>query len=482
MRCVPSIGLEVHVQLKTASKIFCSCSVTFGGGSNTQVCQVCLGLPGVLPVVNRKAVDLALKAACAFGCEINRVSLFARKNYFYPDLPKGYQISQFEEPLAEHGCLLIPSNGNFKKIGITRIHLEEDAGKLMHPGSDSAVNESRIDINRCGTPLIEIVSEPDLASPAEAHEYLSRLKQILLYLGVSDCNMDEGSLRCDANVSVRPKESDTLGTKTELKNLNSFRFVEKALTFEIRRQQDILKRGEKVLQQTLAWDESSNSAVVMRTKEGSDDYRYFPEPDLIPLEIDQRRIEKIKASLPELPQKKFDRFIEQYGITPNTTEILTSSRELADYYEEIIKSGVDSVRAANWLLSEVLSILNEQKITISDFPVTPEGIGELLRFVEQETISGKIAKNVFSEMVGSGESAASIIKRQGLEQITDDTALATAVDQVLRDHENDVQAYLGGKEKVFGFFVGQVMKATRGKANPGVVNRILKDKLNAKKT
>jgi len=482
MNYIPAIGLEVHVQLKTDSKIFCSCSTAFGSEPNSQVCPVCLGLPGVLPVLNERVVELAVRAALSLDCRINPLSVFARKNYFYPDLPKGYQISQFEEPLAEHGWLDIETGGMRKKIGITRIHLEEDAGKSMHPEGREHVNESRIDINRCGVPLIEIVSEPDIATPREAHDYLSRLKQILLYLGVSDCNMEEGSLRCDANVSLRPEDSERLGTKTELKNLNSFRFVEKALMHEIRRQQEILESGESVQQQTLSWDSANNTVVLMRTKEESDDYRYFPEPDLIPLRIGADWIERIKGTVPELPAPKKERFVRQYGLTDQNAEVLTASRELADYYEETVSGGADHTKACNWILGEVLGVLNERKIVITEFPVRPANLTGLLKLLDGGTISGKIAKNVFQEMIDTGESAGAIVKRRGLEQITDDDTIVREVETVLKNSEDEVRAYLGGKTKIMGFFVGQVMKATRGKANPSLVNKILKEKLDSLKT
>ena len=482
MNYVPTIGLEVHVQLKTESKIFCTCANSFGEEPNTLVCPVCLGMPGVLPVLNKKVVELAIKTALAFNCTVYPVSLFARKNYFYPDLPKGYQISQFEEPLALNGKLEIPVNGAWKTVRIKRVHLEEDAGKSMHPEGKASVKESRIDINRCGVPLIEIVSEPDMTSPAEAFQYLTRLKQTLLYLGVSDCNMEEGSLRCDANISVHPENTDTLGVKTELKNLNSFRYVEKALEYEINRQIIAIENGETIRQETLAWDAERDIVVLMRAKEGSDDYRYFPEPDLIPLIVDDAWINSIKSSIPELPQAKKERLTKQYNIPEQNAEVLTSTRELADYFEEAAKDCRDYRKISNWIMSEVLMVIKEKKISIDEFSVPPKDVAELVNLIEKGTISGKIAKDVFQDMVGTGNHPADVIKKKGLEQIADSASIEKTIDTVLTEHQKEVTAYLNGKEKLYGFFVGQIMKATQGKANPGMVNRILKEKLNQMKS
>ena len=477
MRYLPTIGLEVHVQLKTETKLFCSCANSYGLEQNTVACPVCLGMPGVLPVLNKYAVELAVKTALALDCTVHSLSLFARKNYFYPDLPKGYQISQFEEPLAEHGRLDIPVNDGWKTIGITRIHLEEDAGKLMHPEGREDITYTRIDINRCGIPLIEIVSEPDIASPAEAYQYLTRLKQVLLYLGVSDCNMEEGSLRCDANVSVRPEGTTTLGVKTELKNINSFKFVEKAIECEIQRQIVVLEGGGTIKQQTFAYDSTRDAVVLMRTKEGSDDYRYFPEPDLIPLQVSAEWIQAIAGTIPELPRAKKERFISQYSLPAQNVEIITATRELASYFEEAAKAYSDYRKLCNWILSEVLMVLNERKISITEFPVHPQHITRLLELIDKNIISGKIAKEVFPEMVSTGEPPESIIKKKGLEQITDTASIEQAIDDVLTRNVKEVEQYLSGKEKVFGFFVGEVMKATRGKANPGLVNSLIKNKL-----
>ena len=477
MNYIPTIGLEVHVQLRTESKIFCTCANAFGKEQNTTVCPVCLGLPGVLPVVNKAAIELAYKTAIALNCTVYPVSIFARKNYFYPDLPKGYQISQFEEPLSRNGNLDILVNGSRKKIGITRIHLEEDAGKSVHPEGREAVNESRIDINRCGIPLIEIVSEPDIESPAEAFEYLKRLKQALLYLGVSDCNMEEGSLRCDANVSVRLENTVELGVKTEIKNLNSFRYVEKAIEYEIDRQITLLTNGETIQQQTLAWDAAANTIVLMRTKEGSDDYRYFPEPDLIPVIVDEDWLQTIKNSIPELPRAKKERFVKQFSIPEKNAEVLTSTRELADYFEEAAIYTQEYKKLSNWILSEVLMVLNEKKITIKVFSLPPKNVAKLLELIEKGTISGKIAKEVFQEMVETGNHPNDIIKEKGLEQISDSASLDKVVDDVLTRHKIETTEYLNGKDKLFGFFIGQIMKATKGKANPEVVTIMLREKL-----
>ena len=477
MKFIPTIGLEVHVQLKTESKIFCTCANSYGKAQNSVVCPVCLGMPGVLPVLNKKVVDLAIKTAVALQCTVYPLSIFARKNYFYPDLPKGYQISQFEEPLALNGKLDIPVNGSWKTIGVTRIHLEEDAGKSVHPAGKEKLTESRIDVNRCGIPLIEIVSEPDIDSPEEAYLYLTRLKQLLLYLEVSDCNMEEGSLRCDANISVRPETTDKLGVKTELKNLNSFRYVEKALKFEINRQTRMAENGEEIHQQTLSWDAAKDTAVLMRTKEGSDDYRYFPEPDLIPLVIDNLWIKKIEKTIPELPREKKERLIKQYGISEQNAEVLTTTRELADYFEDTAKSGKDYKKTSNWILSEVLMVLKEKKITIGKFSVPPKDIAELIDLIGSGAISGKIAKDVFAEMVDSGGRPSEIVKNKGLEQVSDTGSIDKVIESILVEHQKEVKEYLGGKERLYGFFVGQVMKATQGKANPEIVNRILKDKL-----
>lgn len=477
MRYIPTIGLEVHVQLRTDSKIFCTCANSYGKDQNSVVCPVCLGMPGVLPVLNKKVVELAIKTAVALNCTVYPLSIFARKNYFYPDLPKGYQISQYEEPLALSGSVDIPVNGSWKTIRVTRIHLEEDAGKSVHPEGKKEVKETRIDINRCGIPLMEIVSEPDLASPAEAFQYLTRLKQILLYLGVSDCNMEEGSLRCDANVSVRPETTETLGVKTELKNLNSFRYVEKALAFEISRQISLIEDGETIKQESLSWDSANDTTVLMRSKEESDDYRYFPEPDLIPLVISDDWIGEIKKSIPELPRAKKERFVRDYVLSEQNAEVLTATRELANYFEKTAKHCEDRKKAGNWILSEVLMVLKDKKISIEEFSVPPEDIGILVTMINAGTISGKIAKEVFADMVETGKNPAEIVESKGLEQVSDTGSLDKAIETVIDENPNEIAAYENGKEKLFGFFVGQVMKMTGGKANPAMVNKLLKEKL-----
>lgn len=467
------IGLEVHAQLLTESKIFCSCSTKFGARPNSQVCPVCLGMPGVLPVLNRKALEYAIRAAVAMNCEISPRSRFARKNYFYPDLPKGYQISQYEEPLSKNGWLEIETNGTRKRVRIRRIHLEEDAGKLIHEYSK---DWSYVDLNRAGVPLIEIVSEPDISSPEEAVSYLKKLRSILMYIGVCDGNMEEGSLRCDANVSVRPKGSKELGTKTEIKNVNSFKFVQKALEYEIRRQIAVLESGEKVTQETRLFDSNRGVTFSMRSKEEAHDYRYFPDPDLLPVVIDEEWIKEIKNTLPELPDARKERFINQYGIPSYDAEILTSSREIADYFEECVRHYGKPKTVSNWIMTEVLRELKGEE-DIASFPVTPEKLAELLKLVDNGTISGKIAKDVFSEMVVTGKRAIDIVEEKGIRQISDEAEIERIISQVIENNPNEVARYKAGQEKLLGFFVGEVMKATKGKANPRLVNEILRKRL-----
>ncbi|MDZ7262689.1 MAG: Asp-tRNA(Asn)/Glu-tRNA(Gln) amidotransferase subunit GatB, partial [candidate division KSB1 bacterium] len=425
------IGLEIHAQLLTESKIFCRCSTKFGAPQNTQVCPVCLGLPGVLPVLNRKAVEFAIKMALATHCQIARRSIFARKNYFYPDLPKGYQISQYEEPLCQGGYVEIELDGQTKRIGIARIHLEEDAGKSVHAEEYVAEDETLVDINRCGVPLLEIVSQPDLRSSKEAYLYLNRIRQILQYLEICDGNMEEGSLRCDANISLRPVGQKEFGVKTELKNMNSFRGVEKALEFEVERQKKILEQGGQVVQETLLWDADHNVALPMRSKEMAHDYRYFPEPDLVPLEIPSSWIEEIQKTLPELPLERHHRFVQQYGLPQYDAEVLTDSRGLADYYEECVKYTKDTKGVSNWMMGEVLRVLKEQKIGIQDFPVKPQYLGEMLNLIGDGTISGKIAKTVFEEMVHTGKPPKVIIQEKGLIQLSDDDEIEKMVKREL---------------------------------------------------
>ena len=465
------IGLEVHAQLLTRTKIFCGCSTEFGAPPNTHTCPVCLGMPGVLPVLNRRVVDYAIRMALATNCTIAPESRFARKNYFYPDLPKGYQISQYELPIAEHGHIFTEVNGKTNRIGITRIHMEEDAGKLIH---DPHRPVSTVDFNRTGVPLIEIVSEPDIRSPEEAGAYLRQLRAIVRYLEICDGNMEEGSFRCDANVSVRPAGTESFGTRTELKNMNSFKHVENALSYEIRRQKAVIEDGGEVVQETLLWDPAKGVTVSMRWKEEAHDYRYFPDPDLLPLVIDEGWIEKIRRTLPELPDAKKGRFIAEYGLPSYDAGVLTGSRGLADYFEECVKHFPEPKTVSNWVMGSLLATLKAQNKTIEQSPVSPERVAELLRLIDSGLISGKIAKTVFDEMVSSGKPPETIVREKGLVQVTDTDAIVDVVKQVLTEHPKEVSDYKAGKSKLFGFFVGQVMKATRGKANPKMVNEILK--------
>ena len=473
----PVIGLEVHLQLKTRSKIFCACSTRFGDPPNSNVCPVCLGLPGALPVLNRAAVEMAMKAALALQCRINSFSRFARKNYFYPDLPKGYQISQYEQPLAEHGHLTIRVDGEPKRIGITRVHLEEDAGKSIHDGFADSDRRSYVDLNRSGVPLIEIVTEPDLRSPAEAYEYLVRLKEILQYLEVSDCNMEEGSLRCDANVSVRRRGSSEFGVKAEVKNLNSFRFLQKALDYEISRQVGILEAGGTVSQETRLWNLDEQKTVGMRSKEYAHDYRYFPEPDLLPLVISDQWREQVRATLPEFPEARRQRFTTQYGLREYDAGVLTSSRALADYYEQAAQASDDPRGAAHWVQGELLGALNAAGKEIQETPVSAQHLSELVRLIGDGTISGKIAKGVFEKMFATGKAPRKVIAEEGLAQISDPAALEPLIRQVIAANPKQLAQYREGKTGVFGYFVGQVMKATRGQANPALVNELLKKQL-----
>lgn len=465
------IGLEVHAQLLTKSKIFCGCSTQFGASPNSHTCPVCLGMPGVLPVLNRKVVEYSIRMALATHSTIARESRFARKNYFYPDLPKGYQISQYELPLAEQGHVFISAAGNRKKIGITRIHMEEDAGKLIH---DPWRPVSRVDFNRTGVPLIEIVSEPDMRTPEEAGAYLRQLRAILRYLEICDGNMEEGSFRCDANVSVRPAGAEALGTRAEVKNMNSFKHVENALAYEIERQKACLEDGRQVVQETRLWDPEKGVTVSMRGKEEAHDYRYFPDPDLLPLVIDEAWVEAIRRNLPELPDDKRRRFIDAYGLPEHDARLLTGSRPLADYFETAVEHFTEPKTVSNWVMGSLLAKLKAENKTIEDAPVSPEGLAELLKLVRSGVISNKIAKTVFEDMASSGQSAETIVEEKGLVQVTDAGAIENVVKQVLSKHPREVSDYRGGKVKLFGFFVGQAMKATRGKANPQMVNEILK--------
>lgn len=474
----PVIGLEVHVQLTTASKIFCGCSTRFGEAPNTQTCPVCLALPGALPVLNRKAVDFAILAGLATNCRIAPLSIFARKNYFYPDLPKGYQISQYELPICEHGHLDITlEDGAAKRIGITRIHMEEDAGKSMHGETPDSAPFSFVDLNRACTPLLEIVSEPDMRSADEAIAYLKKLHQIVVYLGVCDGNMEQGSFRCDANVSVRPRGREKFGTRAEIKNINSFRFIKQAIEYEIERQIDLIESGDEVVQETRLFDTASGVTRSMRGKEDAHDYRYFPDPDLVPLVVDDAWIARLREQMPELPEQRRRRFIEDYGIPEYDAEVLTAERALADYYDACVKLHGGAKLCANWVMGEVIRGLNEQGIGIDTCPVTPERLAGMLRRIDDGTISGKIAKTVFDEMWKSGHDADRIIAEKGLKQVTDTGAIEALIDEILAANPGQVEEYRGGKEKVFGFFVGQVMKASKGKANPAALNDLLKKKL-----
>lgn len=468
------IGLEVHAQLLTESKIFCGCSTRFGAEPNSHTCPVCLGMPGVLPVLNRKVVEYAMKMAIAVNCRINREEVFARKNYFYPDLPKGYQISQYDKPLAEHGYVDIEVGGGKKRIGIMRIHVEEDAGKLLH---DEFSPSSYVDYNRAGVPLIEIVSEPDIRSSEEAAAYLRRLHETLVYLEICDGNMEEGSFRCDANISIRPRGRDAFGIRTELKNMNSFRNVQRALDYEIKRQQYVLENGGEVVQETRLWDDAQGVTHSMRGKEEAHDYRYFPDPDLVPVVIDEAWVKAIAEMLPELPQEKRERFTSEYGIPPYDAGVLTASRALADFYEQTVKLCDKPKAASNWIMGDFLRFLNEDKRDIKDSPIRPESLAEMINLIEDGTISGKIAKEVFEDMYRSGKKPRAIIAEKGLVQITDEDVLKKAIEEAMAANPEQVEGYRKGKEKLFGFFVGQVMKATKGKANPAMVNELLKKML-----
>ncbi len=469
------IGLEIHTQLATKSKIFSGASTAYGASPNSQACAVDLGLPGVLPVLNQEAVRMAIKFGMAIEAQIAPYSVFARKNYFYPDLPKGYQISQFELPVVGVGHLDIVVDGAVKRIGITRAHLEEDAGKSLHEDFHGLTG---IDLNRAGTPLLEIVSEPDMRSAREAVTYMKKLHALVRYLEICDGNMQEGSFRCDANVSVRPKGQEEFGTRAEIKNLNSFRFVEKAINYEVERQIDLIEGGGIVVQETRLYDSAKDETRSMRGKEEANDYRYFPDPDLLPLVIEDSLKQEIKAELPELPDEKKDRFKEQYGQDEESATTLTASRELADFYEAVVKeSGCEAKLCTNWVIGELAGALNKDGMEITESPVDYGRLSGLLKRISDNTISGKIAKQVFEEMWQSTATADEIIESKGLKQITDSGAIEQIIDQVIADNPAQVEQYLSGKDKLFGFFVGQVMKATQGKANPGEVNKMLKAKL-----
>ena len=472
------IGLEVHVQLLTKTKAFCGCSAAFGAPPNTNVCPVCLGLPGALPVLNRKAVDFAVRAAMALNCEVRERSIFARKNYFYPDLPKGYQISQYDKPVAEHGFIDIPAaNGATKRIGITRLHMEEDAGKSLHDGLSDSGHFTYVDLNRSGVPLIEIVSEPDMHSPDEAYEYLTRLKEIILYTGVSDCNMEEGSLRCDANVSIRPRGEQKLGTKAEVKNVNSFRFIRDALEYEIERQIEIVESGEKVVQETRLYNANEGRTYSMRSKEEAHDYRYFPEPDLLPLTVDAKWQEGIRSSLPEMPEARRERMVSQYGITAYDAAVLTGSRILADQFEEAARSAKNPKRVANLVQSEIVGRLKARGLEVEQSPISMKGVAMSADLVESGTISGKILKDLYDLAFDRNRDFPAIYEQEKPQQITDTSAIEKMIDDVIAANPKQVEQYRAGKKTVAGFFVGQVMKASKGQANPALVNEILTRKL-----
>lgn len=476
-RYEPVIGLEVHVQLATRTKIFCACPTGFGAPPNTNVCPVCLGLPGALPVLNRAAVEMAVMAAMALNCEVRRSSRLARKNYFYPDLPKGYQISQYELPLAEGGFVDIAAGPEARRIGVTRVHIEDDAGKSMHEGFRDSDRYTYVDLNRSGTPLIEVVSEPDMRNSDEAYAYLTELKLLMQYTGVSACDMEKGQLRCDANVSVRPVGQRELGTKVEVKNLNSFRFLKQALDHEIARQIALIESGGTVLQETRLYDPDTGETAGMRSKEHAHDYRYFPEPDLMPLSISDAWRDRVRAAMPELPPVKRRRFIEAYGLREYDAQVLTATRDLSEYFERAAEASGDPRSAANWVMGDLAAALNAAGRDTSNSPVSAASLGELIALIGKGEISGKIAKDVFEKMFATGESARTIIDREGLKQISDTGALGAVVDQVLAANAKQVEQYKSGKTAVLGFLVGQVMKATRGQANPAVVNRILAEKL-----
>jgi len=471
------IGLEVHAQVKTDSKIFCSCSTKFGQAPNESTCPICLGMPGVLPVLNEKVLRFAMRACLATHCSLLPLNRFARKNYFYPDLPKGYQISQFELPLGEKGHVNIEVDGVHKRIGLTRIHMEEDAGKLIHGENLGNPGKSYVDFNRTGVPLMEIVSEPELRSPDEAKAYLMELKSILEYTEVSDCNMEEGSFRCDANISLRPKGQKEFGTRAELKNMNSFKFIQKALNYEIMRQSQILDQGDKVIQESRLYDPDKGITYSMRSKEEAHDYRYFPDPDLVPIVVDEKWIEDERRNIPELPEQKRDRFTGDFKIPAYDARVLTADRKLANYFEDCVKLYNEPKTISNWIMGDLLRELNNDGREIGDCPVDPKALTDLLKFLQKGTISGKIAKTVFEEMYQTGKSSASIIEEKGHSQISDESTIIKLVEETITAHPEQCEQFRNGKDKVIGFLVGKVMQASKGQANPAMVNKLLKEKI-----
>lgn len=474
------IGLEIHAELKTFSKMFCSCDASFGGEPNSRTCPVCLGLPGVLPVLNRKAVELATRLALALQCDIATYSIFHRKNYFYPDMPKNFQISQYDLPLGIGGHLDLESEGGAVRVGITRVHLEEDTGKTVHVGESGRIHGSEYsleDFNRAGVPLLEIVTEPDIRTPEQARAFLQELKSIMEHLEISDCKMEEGSLRCDANISMRQVGEDGFGVKAEVKNMNSFRALHRALEYEIRRQEEVLSQGGEVVQETRHWDADANATTPLRTKEYAFDYRYFPEPDLVPLELDRSFIDEVRGGLPELPAERRRRLREDYGLPEHDAGLLTSSKAMGDFYEDAVAAGADAKAASNWIMGELSAFLNAHNMEIGGIPMTPAQLAGMLDLVDGGVISGKIAKTVLEEMMTSGRDAEDIVKERGVTQISDEAELAEHIEEAIRDNPDSVEDYRKGKDKALGFLVGQVMRRTGGRANPQAVNEMLRSRL-----